>query len=485
MELKQEKMLRQALELRERLLREKITDRLMEKKLARDHQRLANVWHRLDELDKATEHFRQAIALFEKGGEQSAEDCYRLAVCHTDFGDMLRDANRRGEAEEHFAQSLQLHAFLAQQAPDEPSYQLEAARAYNHLGILKTENEEHQAAKNAYDQAMSRLLKLEKADPGNREYSADIGRVLVNLGVHYEAIRKSGEAMQSYTGAIERLEQLRKTAPTKYENLFKLAMAYNNLGQLVLKHDPAPDRVERTGKYLREAVDLFERLTIDFPRNHPYRLGLSRGLFNLGIWRLEKRDLVRAEQTLQRAVASWEKLEQSPASNGNAEIKSLHGATLEYLAVAAADDAKKNYGRACDFLKDAVRLQQQARMLNPNSEEYRRRLRKHLESLILIAILVKDAAQASGSAADLSALLETSTERSYEAAYFLARRAEQAKKAGMPEVADSLSVRAIALFDKVVKDGYKTWDDLNKDANLAALRAHPAFQHLQAEAKKE
>jgi hypothetical protein len=139
---------------------------------------------------------------------------------------------------------------------------------------------------------------------------------------------------------------------------------------------------------------------------------------------------------------------------------------------------------ACRLFEQAIDRQKAAHQGESGPHPYRRRLADHYRNLARTAVRLGEHARAAAAAEELVRHSPDGAADSYNGARFLAccaALAEREPRAG-PQ-AQNYAERAVQLLWEAMKRGYKVGNDLNDDADFAALRRRDDFKNVVAELK--
>jgi serine/threonine-protein kinase len=490
------------------------------------HYQLGKAWMRLGLFEAAVEHFQKAIQQFTQLQATSAdkEHLYWLALCHNELGETLR--HRKSQtAESEFATALKMQSDLETNSGDEQKHRHQIARTHNYYAIWLMENNRGEAAGKHLDEAFSRLKQLTSQNPLNPAYQADLAQVYINRGLLEES-KAPGDSIKTYQTAVDILVGLDKTAPTNWENQNRLALAYNNMGQLLnrfanketdsirgvlegstfglasplaapgaflvsphLVAASAPDGPLWHGKQkqiradaekrLRQAILLFERLTINFPHHHEYQRGLGLARYNLGELHWDIRQKKDAADVWTKAKLAWGKIADDP---GYHEYKSYYGGLLQNLATVYYD--KEDWGETRKHLELAVRYQKAAWDLNRENAKYLFKLGAHYRLLLNALVKVGDSKEAESRTADFLKIFRDKPDQLYRASRLLADMARKNTAGAKDSAQMDAYVRILVLllkddFDRKTETARRVFAESQSEASsFCFVRRHPAFQEM-------
>jgi tetratricopeptide (TPR) repeat protein len=179
-----QKLLEEALQFYQAVLQEKGGDPLTRSKAAQVYLRLAEQYLKKEDLAKAEEANRQAVALLEKlaTDDPNVPEYQRdLAGSYALQGKLLQTARRAAEAEQAYRRALALAEKLVRGYPAVPDYRLLLARGANDLGTLQHGNGKVPEAEATYRRAIALLEKLTTDFPNVPAYRQALAECQSNL----------------------------------------------------------------------------------------------------------------------------------------------------------------------------------------------------------------------------------------------------------------------------------------------------------------
>jgi serine/threonine-protein kinase len=250
--------------------------------LARSHQHLGILLRDLDKRADAESALHEALNI----QAQLARDFpsvpqYRqdLATSHNDLGLLLRDLGKRPDAETAFREALKLQAQLAQDFPAVPEYRLELATSNNNLSLLLHDLGKRADAESASREALRLRAQLAQDFPAMPQYRQDLARSHFNLGLLLNDLGKRAEAETASREALKILAQLVQDFPAVPQYRLELAKSHNNLGKLLA----ALGKRAEAETASRESLKIVMQLAQDFPAVLPYRQELANSHNSLGM----------------------------------------------------------------------------------------------------------------------------------------------------------------------------------------------------------
>lgn len=200
------------------------------------------------------------------------------------------------------------YAALVADFPAASEYRAGLAWSHNNLGVLLADGGEWVQAEEQLRKALAILGRLTTDFPTVREYRVDLASSHGNLGYLFDYLsnrvpRKRMEAAAEYRKALEMFEKLAVDFPTVPEYRVKQARSHNNLGALFELVE-----TEEAEHQFRKALAIKEKLATDFPTVLEYRVDLGESHHNLGsvLYRLRKPK--EAEEEYRQAVTLFKNL---------------------------------------------------------------------------------------------------------------------------------------------------------------------------------
>jgi serine/threonine protein kinase len=273
------------------------------------------IWREKSQKDAAYELLAREQAqkdeAFKAEARQRAEADAKRRFARRAVDDMFLEAEQWMT---HVPQQKRLQTFLrkaltfyeafARERGDDPAAQLQAAQAYNRVGVIQEKLGRYPEAEKAYDQSL-RLLKALEPRLGDK---ADFQRALAACRWDLaRLLRTTGRVAASekiLRAAVAHAEKVAKEFPRVPAYRFLLAGSHNNLANLLIQTPRLPE-AERA---YRRGVALLERLAAGAPDSFAYRRNLASARHNLAVLLGRTGRLERAERAHRRALAVWKKL---------------------------------------------------------------------------------------------------------------------------------------------------------------------------------
>jgi tetratricopeptide (TPR) repeat protein len=381
---------------------------------------------------------------------------------------MYRDTNRSAEAAEAYQKVIALREPLARNYPQDADYQERLTRGYNNLGLIYEANRRFDLAEQAFQKVIAIREQLTRDHPELPEYQLVLARALLNLSSTYSATSRPDLAEATLHRAEQLLQQLVHDHPkesdyrdelARYQ--IKLAFHYGKMGQF--------DQAE--GVY-QKALELWQAMAKAHPTLSAYPVLIGRTFGNLGYL---ARDRGRPEAALPlyaQAIGTLQKVLEQDAKDASARfyLNQTHaGRALALSALQRHAEALADWNRVVELADERnrapargeraltwARLGQRARA-TAEANELAGQPKVTGETLYLAA---RAHAVAAGSVNQDSAL----------------SRQEQ------ETLTEQYAARAVGLLARSQEMGYfkdpAHGDDLEKNADFAALRARSDFPKL-------
>jgi tetratricopeptide (TPR) repeat protein len=337
---------------------------------------LMNLQKVLTEQNRATEsepYIRRAIELNSPIAASSPDYVqiqFDLALQQNNLGMLLRLKGQERQAIDSFMKAKAISESLLGTFPDQPRYREQLAGVLTNLAGAMT-NVRDAGAEEVYKTALPHYERLVADYPDNINYRIGQASCLRNYGPLVAGDKRPQEAESLYRKALALLEaHAGETASA--EQLRVQAEVLNNLGDL--QRESGSPQAEST---LRRAIEIFDVLVKRTPPAPKDRHNLAIAHNNLGELLVKLNRLDDAGKLFEQSVADFEKLvAEAPNST---DFHSQLGMILANEAGLLDQIGKPDGAR--DFLKRAVKHQQQAAVLSKNREDIRSQLGKHLIQL--------------------------------------------------------------------------------------------------------
>jgi eukaryotic-like serine/threonine-protein kinase len=339
-------------------------------------QTLMNLAKVLSEQNRATDSepfIRRAIELISPIAESAPDYVqirFDLALEHNNLGMLLRRKGEERQAIDSFMKAKAISESLLGAFPDQPRYREQLAGVLTNLAGAMT-NVGDANVEEVYKTALPHYERLVADYPDNINYKIGQASCLRNYGPLVAGAKRPQEAESLYRKALALLEAHAGESPSA-EQLRVQAEVLNNLGDL--QRESGSPEAEST---LRRAIEIFDVLVKRTPPAPKDRHNLAIAHNNLGELLVKLNRLDDAGKLFEQSVADFEKLvAEAPNSP---DFQSQLGMILANDA-GLLDQIGKPAG-ARDFLKRAVTHQRQAAVLSKNREDIRSQLGKHLIQL--------------------------------------------------------------------------------------------------------
>jgi serine/threonine-protein kinase len=247
----------------------------------RTRARLGDVLEMMGHYAEAERNYRDAIEslrVLERRLKSDDRPRRELARARHGLGVLLRKMNRFREAESELREAVRLREQLAAKSPDDSSLRRALSDSRYYLGALLSRlANPHPEDEQLYRQAIKdqeALLALSPDDPENR---LKLARYLNNLGI-LEARTEPAKAEREFRRGLDLLAGLDRTNSDLPSARWQGARASNNLATLLWDEG----RGAKSQEMLKQARDVLDRLTAEFPRILQYRRELASIFNNLG-----------------------------------------------------------------------------------------------------------------------------------------------------------------------------------------------------------
>jgi tetratricopeptide (TPR) repeat protein len=283
------------------------------------YRRAGGIEALLGRWDQATEHLRQAIALFASlpaAERDSAETQLLLAGCHNNLGIIANNNRRWDEAIGEHRAALSIFEQVARRKPDDPAILAGIAESELDLGAVYQLTDRLPEAEKHYDRAAEMRTRLVEQRPGDETYQAGLADIHINLALIYQSTSRLEQAAAHY----EKIESLLRplvlrqpaggapasatSAVGASERALALTAAYSNWSHLLHATGQTGAAMAKLG----EAIDLVEAVLQLEPQHNVAR---TRALNAHGT----RAQFLESQGKWSEAVADWDRvveLDRSP-----------------------------------------------------------------------------------------------------------------------------------------------------------------------------
>jgi eukaryotic-like serine/threonine-protein kinase len=253
---------------------------------AEGYFRVGTLRGKLGETRDAQASYRDAITIREglvRDFPSNREYLQELALTHLNAGTLHHNLGESEPAERHFAKALALLKPLAQADAPPPAVLDTLSRSYHHLGNVHFEAARYPEAMEQHKQAVAYARKLTTEFPKTARYRLTLARIQNDWGVKLRHRGNPDEALAPLREALDLKKSLGAEFANSPEYRIDLALGHNNLGTALIDVDKSAARKE-----FRQAITIQERLLSEYPSIPLYRLALGGSYCNYG--RLERED---------------------------------------------------------------------------------------------------------------------------------------------------------------------------------------------------
>jgi tetratricopeptide (TPR) repeat protein/tRNA A-37 threonylcarbamoyl transferase component Bud32 len=318
----------------------------------RAYQNVGNIQEQLGQYEEAEQAYQSGLTLLAGlHKEKPANAEYRLAEGRilSALGVVQQVRKEMDRAEKSLQQAVQVLMEVEKHDAQDGRCAYELARAYNAWAVfLLVERKEEAQAEQAFREALTRLVGLEKERP-EVEYHAQLAQASGNLSAllketqPLEAVSLSDHTLKAYLF-------LNKRFPDFPDYRMEVGKTYLNLAELSKTNAAHAKTVTLFG----EAEKYLASLQSDYPEVVDYRYLLALLYKNRSVYYRDRGQPQFSEQDLGRAIPHWEELvnqtEESPVNSYQLAV-SL-GEHARYLR--AANEivrAEKELSRSVELLK--------------------------------------------------------------------------------------------------------------------------------------
>ena len=247
--------------------------------------RVAQSTRMLGEIERSESSFQLAIQRYEELISKNSNNPH-FAVMQGKSLDYLAELYREygtrnnvdDLAEDAYRRSLAVLERCVANFPAHDEARMELARTENNYGILLQQSCRPGQALNRYARSESTLRKLVDQNPDNQDYCRDFARTLINVGALQRSLGRSDIAQSSYDEAIKEFEHLLSLYPKSIRYKFLLATTKMNLGFLLTRK--GVNSLDQAEDVLKQSLDKLRTLPESIPE---YRISVAKCLINLAL----------------------------------------------------------------------------------------------------------------------------------------------------------------------------------------------------------
>jgi serine/threonine protein kinase len=288
-------------------------------------------------LDRANEHYQQAIELVDQFGEvannlatypgteemrqgilgqmlgyyqafirreaSSLQLNQELALAYQKGAIIAERLGQRQQALAMCREALKLFDSLAASSSHDANLQIRRADTFSTLGLLLANDGEGEKALAAHDKAIRILNVIAKREAGAGEAEQSLAECYSNRGLLEAQLGDKEHARASLQSSISLLQDLLASNPTDSALRHSLAIGFNNLSYIQRESDWAGAE-----KSCREGIKILERLVGDNGEKPSYRSDLALCENNLGAILGHRGEWREACSSYQRAIEAQRQL---------------------------------------------------------------------------------------------------------------------------------------------------------------------------------
>ena len=225
-----------------------------------------------------------------------AEGHFRVAIIWEKLGDVER-------ARQEFELASEAINQVVQEIPSDGNYRFQAVRYGRNLGMAMANEDKFSEAEKQLQDSLQKAEEVVRDFPDVPRYRLEMIRCLESLGNRQRAAGRRKESESNLRKAVELQEELVKQHPEDEEFRFSLATCYLHLA-IILESVGSRDAKDNFAKSLTE----FERLVVDSDEAPKYLKGLALCLRSFGGLNVSQGDLVEGEKMLRRAASTYQTL---------------------------------------------------------------------------------------------------------------------------------------------------------------------------------
>jgi tetratricopeptide (TPR) repeat protein len=363
------------------------------------------------------------------------------------------------DALKYYNDALKIRRQLADADPKDTQKQSDLSVSFIKLGDVYVTLDPTEDALKYYDDALKINRQLADADPKDAQKQSDLSISCNKLGDVFVKLSRTEDGLKYYDGGLKISRQLAEADPNDALKQRDLSVSFNKLGDVYVRLGRIADAL----KYYDDGLKISRQLADADPRDAQKQRGLMVSFSNLGLARKENGEYETAIDEFQRGVVVLDKLIETKLLVESA------GKDRAFLLqeIAYCWDAIVATGVWETLLKSEVN--QLPSLLYIRASELAKRGR------------LKDVEQA---AAKLREFKPASAATLYDAGRGYGLCATLAVKGKTKPTEEDLKLKqkyadlALACLKEAIAAGFKDYDLMKQDSDLAALRDLPEFQAL-------
>ncbi len=353
--------------------------------LAKVQYRLAATYAALGEPDQAAKKYQESVSSYELLHQQNqlnSRDLADMALCLQNFAALQHEQGQFVQAVKNYERASEMQRSLLDTDAELPGVLREWAITQNNLSQLLWYQGEHSLSANRLRKLLSRLMTALKSTPDDTALQQQLIECRNTMAVTLidSNLDEAINLLQSNISALKSLRSGEESSDTNLQSYAcQLAVSQNSLTTALVRQGEYPAAL----RTIRELVDNLEAMTDSQPRDAELQQQLAVAYNNLGqlLWRpvdghnstdhdAAAQAFSKAETCLRSQLCLYER---------TPETLSLLAGALHNLA--AVHHTQGMHLCAIDELTEAIELQAQAVKQSPFHQVYRQHLESHRELL--------------------------------------------------------------------------------------------------------
>jgi serine/threonine-protein kinase len=253
-----QKSLKQALDLRQKVLEESPNDLEYRQALAKTWYDLATVLARLaKQRAPAEEAYREALKIQEALCVQHEDANLQRDRAQTlnNLGILLEDADAK-MAEEAFVEAVKIYENIVKKYPNAPGYSRQLARSYSNLAAARRKAGQVDRAEAVYGQSIKLLKRMAADFPTVPVYRQDLAGTYFNLGLLFQVRKRFDETDKAFDEALRWRRQVADESPKVPDYQDTLANLYREIGQALVRRGLLPE----ADQHYQQAILLLQKI---------------------------------------------------------------------------------------------------------------------------------------------------------------------------------------------------------------------------------
>jgi serine/threonine-protein kinase len=374
-----QELLQKGLTYYELFVKQRSDDPAVRRELAIAYRRIGAITQEIGSHSKAIEAYRTARSLWESlrvADPKEPDLAAGIAECDIAIGTLQSKNNNLQGAMESLTCARTTLEPLAASQPSQVRYQSSLVECYTQIGIVQSQLESGDQGLDALQSAQQVQQALIARSSPNPIYQKSLAEILNGLGFVYYKRHDLENALRSFRAVRDICQSLLNgllTGPKPVRLISLLALSHFNIGAIELENG----NLEEALKSYELSLAARSALAAAHPSVIEYQERLGGSYRDIAMVQHRAQQQAKAFSSIQNSIQVFESLLQR--DSGQARFHSDLGLSCAVLGDFCGQGRENE--RAIRALERAVHEQKLAIQLSQNTDEYKRNLCLHLESL--------------------------------------------------------------------------------------------------------